>query len=62
MPDDMTDRSTFFSTWKTNLAKALAEDNGRDWDDCEAYERQSYLDEAWKQIEARSTDDQCVKH
>jgi hypothetical protein len=60
MADDMTDKSTFFRTWKTNLAKAIAEELGRDWKDCGAYERQSYLDEAWKQIEARSTDDPCV--
>lgn len=33
------------------LARHIAEDCGRDWSDCGAYERQSFLDEAQRQLE-----------
>ena len=34
----------------TALARDLAEANGRDWSDCGVYERESYRDEARRQI------------
>ena len=56
---DLTNASVFYREWKTNLAKAIAEEElGRDWNDCGAYERQAYLDEAQKRIEQRSDDQQ----
>lgn len=34
----------------TALARDLAEANGRDWSDCGGYERESYRDEARRQM------------
>jgi hypothetical protein len=34
----------------TALARDLAESNGRDWSDCGVYERESYRDEARRQM------------
>ena len=40
-----------------NLAKAIADQLGRDWSDCGAYERQSFLDEATRQLAGQCVED-----
>lgn len=39
------------------LAKAIADRLGRDWNDCGAYERQSFLDEAARQLAGQGVED-----
>lgn len=40
-----------------NLAKAIAAQLCRDWSDCGAYERQSFLEEAARQLVGQDVED-----
>jgi len=41
-----------------NLAKAIAAQLGRDWSDCGAYERLSFIEEAQRELTAQDPDDE----